>query len=674
MSTKFHYRFSFQVCSWIVLCFLLSVIFPRTIFALDEPSPDSVHTLDPMVVTATKTPVPISHVTSAVEVITAEEMAIRKVRTIPEALRGTQGTIVFSNGGPGTQSNVRIRGAASNQTLVLIDGAIVNSGTLGSFNFGPITTDNIESIEILRGAQSMMWGSDAMGGVVNIRTKRGEGPFRAGAFFEYGSFNTLREGLTVSGQKGLIDLSMALSRWDTTGFSAINYRRGATERDSFRNWQASSRLGIALPREGRFNVNFRWWNSDTSIDSSFGPSDVIDASNDSNGLVITGIWEQPITEWYSHALTLARSKEDSPFDPGVSQRNLSTGVVSVPFGGSNETKVDSNRIETQHNLQLHESVTLNLGYQFRQQHGKNDTGLSKKTLKSNSGYAQFQLNLFERFFATAGVRYDDYNTFGDSTTYRVTGGYLLKETDTKIRSSWATGFRAPTINELFFPNFGNPDLDPEKSKSFDVAVDQFLFFKRLKLSVGYFWNRYKDLIETIQDVGACGIGPFGTNFCPVNVSKARTQGWETSASLVLAQGLPYVKLLDIRGQYTYTSTRNLDTDRRLARVPVDQVSISVRYQPIDPLSVVLDFRWVGSQFNQPSTAQDNSQRVDSFKVVNLAVSYDVMKQVEVYARIDNLFNEKYEEILFFGTPVRSIFGGVRVNFELPFLSDAQPNE
>ncbi len=665
MSTNVLFRFVFQCCFFVCISLAVHAGFPYWALALDDLNSEPVHTFDPVVVTATKTPVPISHVTSAVEVFTAKEIALRKVRTVTDLLRLSQGTIVSSNGGPGTQATVRIRGAAADQTLVLIDGAIVNSGTVGQFNFGPLATDNIASIEILRGAQSMMWGSDAMGGVVNIRTKRGEGPFRVGAFFEYGSFNTLREGLTFSGQKDFIDLSAALSRWDSSGFSAINYRRGASERDSFRNWQASSRLGISLPREGRFDVNLRWWNSDTAIDSSFGPSDVVDANNDSKGLVLTGIWEQPITDWYSHVLTLARAKEASPFDPGVSQRNLSSGVVSVPFGGPNETKVLSNRIETQHNFQLMKEVALNMGYQFREQQGKNDTGLSTKITSSHSGFAQFQVNLFERLFATAGVRQDSYNTFGDATTYRVTGGYLLKETNTKIRSSWATGFRAPTINELFFPNFGNPNLDPEKSKSFDVAVDQFLFSKRLKLSVGYFYNRYKDLIETIQNLGVCGAGPFGTNFCPVNVSKAKTKGWESSASLVLAQDLPFMKLLDILAQYTYTSTRNLDTNRRLARVPVDQVSIRVHYQPIAPLSLVLDFRWVGSQFNRPSTAQDDSQRVPSFKVVNLVASYDVMKQVEVYTRIDNLFNEEYEEILFFGTPVRSIFGGIRVQFDLP---------
>ena len=665
MSTTVLIRFFLQVCVFVLVSHALMINIPHWAFALDEPSAESVHTLDTIVVTDTKTPKYLTESTSAVEVFTSEDFEVRKVRTVIDALRLTQGTIVTSNGGPGTQANVRIRGAASDQTLVLIDGAIVNSGTLGSFNFGPLTTDNIDNIEILRGAQSMVWGSDAMGGVVNIRTKRGEGPFRVGGFFEFGSFNTLREGLTLSGQHNLIDLSLALSRWDAAGFSAINYRRNATERDSFRNWQASSRLGIALPWEGRFDVNFRWWKSNTAIDSSFGPSDVIDASNDSRGLVVTGIWEQPVTDWYSHVLTLARAKESSPFDPGVSQRNLSSGTVSVSFGGKNDTRVLSNRIESQHNFELMKFATLTLGYQFREQQGKNDTGLSRKIISSHAGFAQVQVNLLEQLFATAGFRYDDYNTFGDATTYRVTGGYFLKETDTKIRSSYSTGFRAPTINELFFPNFGNPNLDPEKSKSFDVAVDQFLFSKRVKLSVGYFWNRYRDLIETIQNVAVCGTGPFGTNFCPVNVSKARTRGWETSASVVLAQDLPYMKLLDIFAQYTFTSTRNLDTNRRLARVPVDQVSIRIHYQPISPVDVVVDFRWVGSQFNRPSTAENDSQRVPSFKVVNLAMSYDVTKQIEVYTRIDNLFNEKYEEILFFGTPVRSVFGGIRVQFDLP---------
>ncbi|RMH08824.1 MAG: TonB-dependent receptor [Nitrospirae bacterium] len=628
---------------------------------------DEVPTLQEIVVSATKTPVPVTQVTSAVEVFTEEDFKRRRIKTVLDVLRLGQGIAAFQNGGPGTNATVRIRGGNANQTLVLIDGAIVNSATLGSFNFGHLTVDNIEKIEIVRGAQSTLWGADAMGGVITITTKRGHGPFRAGGFYEYGSFNTLREGISMSGQKGPFDLSLTLSRWDTSSISAINFRRGASERDPYRNWQASSRLGIKLPHDGRMDLNFRWWNGSLNIDSSVGPSDVIKARNNSNQLIFSGIYEQPITDWWTHVLTVSRAQEASLFDPGISQRNLTTGAVSVPFGSPNETRVLANRIESQHNFYLAPYATLTLGYQFREQQGENDTGLSTKIISSHAGFAQVQVNLWDRFFGTAGVRHDSFNVFGGATTYRVTAGYLVKETDTKIRSSYATGFRAPTINDLFFPNFGNPNVQPEKSQSFDVGIDQFFFEKRVRLSGGYFWNRFRDLIQTIQSATICGVGSFGANFCPVNVATAKTQGWEGSLAVTIVQDYPWIKRLEVRGQYTMTLTRNLNTTRRLARWPVDQASVSVYYQPIDPLSFLLDFRFVGSQFNLPSTAQNDSQRVGSFEVVNLTTTYEISKQLRAYVRAENIFDERYEEVLFFGTPGRSIYGGVRMNFEIPFF-------
>src|SRR5262249_35843242 len=135
-------------------------------------------------------------------------------------------------------------------TLVLIDGAIVNNAALGGYDFANLTTDNIERIEILRGNQSMLWGADAMGGVINITTKRGRGTPSIGVFSEYGSFNTIREGANVNGKKGIVDFSGSLSRWDTASFSSVNYRRGATERDGYHNWQGSVRLGVELPKDG----------------------------------------------------------------------------------------------------------------------------------------------------------------------------------------------------------------------------------------------------------------------------------------------------------------------------------------------------------------------------------------------------------------------------------------
>ena len=651
--------------AWWCLLFLFALSYPvhaaPNIEVASADQTDVIETRE-VVVSATKTPVPVSQVTSAVEVITAADMKKQNLRSVADALRLAQGLAVFSNGGPGTEVNVRIRGGSSTQTLVLIDGAIVNSGTLGSYNFANLTTDNIERIEILRGAQSMLYGSDAMGGVINITTKKGQGPPTVGAFLEYGSFATLREGGTISGKQGILDYSLALSRWDTSSFSAVNYRRGATESDSYRNWTGSARVGVDLPKDGRLDFNFRWVNSDVALDSvsATSPSDVLGSKIRSEEYVFSGSYQQPLMTWWSQRLTLSRSQENSLFLGGTLFRNLNTGSIFVPSSQfSNETRVHANRLEWQHDFQVLKEILLSAGYQFREQQGENDTGLSNRIVSSNAGFAQAQLNLWERVFATTGIRHDSFNVFGDATTYRLTGGYVHPETDTKIRGSYATGFRAPTINELFFPNFGNPNLRPEKSQSMDIGVDQYFLSKSIKLSGGFFWNRYRDLIITVNDPVFCA--PFSSfGFCPSQVDQASTKGWETSLSYTYSSDRPFLRGLTFQAQYTNTLTRDLDTATRLPRWPTDQWSMTIGYQPIEPLWITLTGRYVGSRFN---TAGDQ-QPLRAFDVWSLATTYDLTKQVQVYFRAENLFNEKYEEIASAGVPIRSVFGGVRVAFSV----------
>lgn len=627
--------------------------------AMADPS-DVVETRE-VVVSATKTPVPLTQLTSAVEVITGEEMQRQKYKTVVDALRLAQGLAVFSNGGPGTLADVRIRGGSTAQTLVLIDGAIVNSATTGTYNFANLTTDNIERVEILRGAQGMLWGSDAMGGVINIVTKKGTGATTASSFFEYGSFNSIREGGSLSGKKGPVDFSMTLSRWDFTGFSVVDYRLGAAERDAFRNWQASSRLGVDLPKDGRLELDFRWMNGSTSLDNiSAPPRDVFASKSKSQQFVFSSNYEQSITKWWSQKLTLARSQEALVFLPGSLQRNVITGALSVPFGSPSQINVLANRLEWQHNLQVVDPLLLTFGYQYREQQGENIPLFTTRILSSNAGFAQAQLNLWDRLFGTAGIRQDNYNVFGDTTTYRLTGGYLHKDTDTKLRMSYGTGFRAPSINELFFPNFGNPTLRAEKSQSFDVGVDQELFGKRLKLSGGYFWNRFREQIVTTFDPVVCA--PFSTfGFCPINIGTASGKGWEASFAYTQTPDLPFLKAFDIQGQYTNTMTRDLRNGSRLPRQPVDQWSLQVGYQPIEPLHIILTGRFVGPRFN---TTGDR-QNIGGFDVWNLTANYTVNKQIEAYVRVDNLFDEHYQEILNAGTPIRSIFGGVKMNYDIP---------
>jgi vitamin B12 transporter len=630
-----------------------------------------------VVVSATKTPVPVTQLTSAVEVITEEDLKRRQMRTVADVLRLSQGLTVFSNGGPGTTTSVRIRGSSSAQVLVLIDGAIMNSATSGSFDFANLTTDNIERIEILRGAQSMLWGSDAMGGVINITTKRGLTSPNISGFSEYGSFKSIREGANLAGKKGPVDFSGSISRWDTTSFSAINYRRGASERDGYHNWQGSVRLGVDLPKEGRLEFDFRWMDGITNYDGfefppptfATHPADVLGAKSESKQYVYAGNYTQPITDWWSQKLTLSRATENLTSSSGTISRDLVTGVtgpVGFPFKSLIETT--SNRIEWQHNVQIVKPLLLTAGYQFRDQQGENRDLLTNtftipnKILSSNAGFAQAQLNLWDRVFATAGVRQDEYNIFGSATTYRVTGGYLHQETGTKVRGSYATGFRAPSFNELYFPFFGNPDLKPEKSQSMDLGLDQYLLNDRLTLSGGFFWNHYRNMIVAGTSAAECGTSFGSPNVCALNIGAVSAKGWEASVKYAVIKDVPFIKSLDVRAQYTNTLTRNLDqqSGNRVPRMPVDQWSMVISYQPIDPVRINLEGRYVGSRFDDVS----NKQSMPAFDVWNVSATYDVTNRVQTYLRADNIFNEKYEEILYFGTAVRSIFAGLRVNYDV----------
>ncbi|MCA9420494.1 MAG: TonB-dependent receptor [Nitrospira sp.] len=654
---------------WVFFVFALHVFFSGLAHSQENQDSEGVHKLDPVVVVATKTPVPMSQLTSAVEVLTQEDFQRRNIKSITEALRLSQSLAVFSNGGPGTNTTIRMRGGTSSQTLVLIDGAMMNSGTSGSFNFGNLMTDNIERIEILRGAQSTIWGSDAIGGVIHITTRRGSGAPKASGFFEYGSFNSIREGGSVAGKSGPVDFSASLSRWDFGGFSTVNFRRGAGERDAYRNWTGSTQLGVSLPKDGRLSFQFRWMNGDTDFDNSStfggGPFDVYKLKSTDREFVYSGIYHQPITTWWEQQLTLARNDGTSDTQAGTLQRSVQTGVITPTSPFNNSTiRTQNNRLEWQHNFQIGDPWLVTLGYQYRDQRGTNEGQFSEKVLSSHAGFAQMQLNLWDRLFATAGFRQESHNTFGDATTYRVTGGYVIKETDTKIRASYATGFRAPSINESFFPNFGNPNLKPEKSQSLDVGIEQHFFQERVTVGVGYFWNRYRQLIATAFDPVGC---PPGFGFCAQNIGSAKSQGWEANARLVLAEGLPFMKMLDLQGQYTYTITRDLETAARLPRWPVHQGSLVLTYQPHEPLILTATFRYVGSRFNTTG----NRQPLSDYHVINIAASYAFTSSIQGYVRAENLLNRQYEEIQLFGTPVRSVYGGIRVNFDLP-VGSANP--
>lgn len=625
-----------------------------------------------VVVSATKTETPVRQVTSAVEVITGEELEKRKIKTVIDGLRLSSGVFATSSGGPGTSASVKMRGAFARHTLVMIDGVIVNSPTSGEYDFANLTAENIDRIEILRGAQSMLYGSDAIGGVISIYTKKGSGSPRVGAFMEYGSFATFREGGNISGAKGPFDFSASVSRWDTSNFSAVNYRRGAFEGDGFHNTQVSAKVGAALPNDGRVEFNMRWYDSRNSFDGfdrafPANPADIFGARSTTRNLILNGTWQQPLTSWWTTKLTLSQANERLLSRNGPVGFSLGNRQFFTPSPASADLEVLNRRLEWQNDFRIGELLLLTAGYQLRREEGDSPTSFGAaqpvRTISSNAGFAQAQINLWDRLFFTAGGRHDNYNQFEDATTYRVTGSYLLKETGTKFRGSYATGFKAPTLNDLYFQGFGNPNLKPEKSLSMDLGIEQSLFNGRLQLNAGYFWNRFQNLIAFSFSFPPCPPSAF-FGVCPINVADAKTQGWEFGFKAEIFKGL------ELRGQYTYTLTRAFDSpgnplggDKRLPRWPVDQATVGFTYSPIDALRLNIDYRFVGARNNEVFNV--SSGKLGVFNIVNLSASYDVTKNWQAYVRVDNLFNEMYEEIIPFGTPIRSIFGGVRMNYDIP---------
>ncbi len=195
----------------------------------------------------------------------------------------------------------------------------------------------------------------------------------------------------------------------------------------------------------------------------------------------------------------------------------------------------------------------------------------------------------------------------------------------------------------------------------DIGVDQYLFNNRVTLSGGYFWNRFRDMIVAQQTVDVCGVTGVTVNSCAQNIGTVVTKGWEASVKYAVVRDLPLVKSLDVQAQYTNTLTRNLSQQpgNRAPRTPVDQWSLIVSYQPIDPVRVNLEGRYVGSRFDDVN----NRQQMRAFDVWNLSATYDVTSRIQTYVRAENIFDERYEELMFYGTMGRSIFAGLRMNYD-----------
>ena len=586
--------------------------------------------LGPVVVTATKTEVPLNETTSSVTVITEEEIQAQNAKTVLEVLPHVQGLDVVQTGGSGGVTSIFMRGGNSNHTLVLVDGVQVNSPTTGAFDFSNLTVDNIERIEIVRGPQSTLYGSDAIGGVINILTKRGKGAPAFSFSAEAGSYQSFRESVGVSGAAPSLDYSLSVARFDTEGFSKADESNGNSEKDGYENTTLSSRLGYNWGTVGRLEFTARYTNAEAEVDGGFPVADDPNFVMDSQFLVLSTRYSRPITSWWTQQLRLAFNRDElkgSDPDPADVFNNF-------------EIDTDSRRVEWQHNLAIGKADLLTLGYEYEGQFGKGKD-VFDKTISNSAVYVQNQHQVTDVFSQVVGVRADYNSRFGDEITYKAEAAYRIPETGTRFRAAYGTGFHGPTLNDLFFPGFGNPTLKPETSESVEGGIEQSFLSGRLNFLGTYFHTGFENLI--VFD---------STTFLPENIGKAMAKGAE------LELDLSPVKAVTLKTNYSYTTTLNEENGQELPRRPRQKANVGLNVFPMPSVKLLLDFRYVGKRFNDTA----NNEPVGAYTLVNASGTFDLTKVVQIFARVENLFDRKYEEVLGFGTAGRSAYGGAKLTF------------
>ena len=606
---------------------------------------------EPVVVTATRTETPAEQLGASVTVITGEEIDTRRYPTVDEALRGVPGVDIRRSGSFGKSTSISIRGANPNQVQVLVDGMRVKSPTLGQVDLSDLSPELIERIEVIRGPQSTLYGADAIGGVVNIITRRGKGPVSAWTTQEVGNWDTLRSAAGVSGSKGAFDYSFGVSHFESNG-------RG--KNDGLNQDSLATRLGLSLPGQTTLSLAVRLNQSDIGVPIKFvdDPAPIVptidpNARQESDTVIINlGAHTRPVTWWESEVRVgryWNRLNFIDPPDPFA----CPPATFGPPCNFPGLFKVERREVEWLNHFHVGTWSTSTFGVEYRREtadvQGTNAFG---PTMETVSGLFQQQLRFFDRLFMTAGVRVEDNDVFGRSVTERGSLSFLIKETGTRIHGGAGSGFRVPTFNDLFFPGFSNPTLKPEESFSWDAGVGQKLWGNRIRLDATVFKNSFTNLIACCVPLS---VPPFAAT---ANINRARSEGLEFTAEVDLLANLAAAV------NYTYTETRDFAANTWLPREPRHRWNVRLAWEPVKRLSLWSEVHVVTEQW-EPLGAVYNSghTRVDVGGAYRLLERWGHVKSVDLTARVQNLLNEHYAEVR--GFPALGVTGiaGVRVAFE-----------
>jgi len=621
-----------------LLAFLLT---SAAVFAAGPAGPEE---LTDIVVTATRIPTPQIEVASSFTVVTAADIEAHQDRTLVEVLKNVPGLNVVQTGGPGGVTSVFMRGTNSNHTKVLIDGIDIGdpSNSTGAFDFGQLLTQDIERVEVLRGPQSGLYGSDAIGGVINIITKSGQGPMQLSAYLEGGSFETFNQAGGISGSADAFHYAANISHFHAgstpvTPLDTLNPGPPpeARNNDYDDNLTASAKLGYEVTSSFDLGLVARYTDitlRTTGEDYSSFPAypaatqTVADTQEyfgrlSAHFLAFGGVLDHTFGLAYSHDHT-------STLDPSFGQ-SYNTGE---------RTKGD-----WQGNVHLASTQTLVLGAEYERDA---ISAPISADVHVSSGYAELQSQLGAHWFSALNVRYDDNSRFGSKLTYRLAPAWVNAETNTKLKASFGSGFKAPTLSELYqdFPPFffANPNLEPETSTGWDAGFEQGLAHDTVRFGLTYYHNHIHDLITTSAD---------GTTYD--NIGAATTYGLE---SFIAYQPL---KVLTLRIDYTYTEAHDDVAGQQLLRRPKHKGSFDAAWQLTPQWRATLDLLSVGTWVD--GNRDFSVARLDApgYTTVSLATQYELGSHLTLFARLDNLLDRHYENPVGFLQPAFGVFAGLK---------------
>ena len=602
--------------------------------------------LEGIIVSGGLTPVEAANFGRSSTVITGEEMQRRGIKLVADALRQVPGFHVSRAGGLGGQTQIRIRGAEANHVLVLIDGIeTADASGFGSFEFSNLTAEEIERVEVLRGPQSSLYGSDALAGVINIITKRGiRNGFKAGATTEGGSSPAKAFSGLLRGGTDWLDIAMSLSKRDDEGWDASD---GGGETDGLENTTFSTKVTADFTRDLSLQGVFRWTNRDNEFDrTAFGCGDpdcyVVDADNFTTGRDrLFGLFGR--YAMFDGALVHApffQYSDGESQTPAFGSENeaskLKYGYKATLFFGPSKRHSLTGLIESEEE----EFESRTSGFQSRRQ--VNYAGEYK-------GY------LTDNFFVQGSVRQDNNDEFDDALTWAASASYRFAPIGTRVHASVGKGIVNPSFFEQFgfSGNFvGNPSLTPEESIGWDAGVEQTLFQGALVVDVTYFEATLTDEISSTTL-------PSGFR-TPINqLGESDRRGVEVSATV---SPLPS---LFVTASYTYLEATDPDGQVEVRR-PEHAGGVSFAYTFLDGRAHVgADLTYNGeneqSDFSDP-TFTSPRVTVDDYFVVDFNASYLIADNVKLYGVLNNVFDEDYQEVLGFSGQPQRAYVGLKVGY------------